>query len=355
MALREILFPHLHRQLATRPSWYSARSFSLSTRRNASSEPITVAQDELDDLEPSSSLMAPGPNEAITSTFNPLKQSRRRRRQLPPSRYQFRPPRYYRGPLHPHQPPPTSNPSSREYIPGPFTYPRLLQTYDSTIAPDFMTLTYTHVPPGQRSPPRPPRLRLWDDSSPYHKNRPPRGPRGGDVLRLLRRPTTFRNIPRLARVTVHMFVNKAKDGSAPLHAAGMVLQAITSVRATACVAKKTIATWGLREGKYMAVKADLFAEDMCYFLSRLVDVVLPRIKDWPGVKGSAGDSSGNITFGLEPEAVKFFPEVEVNYDMYPPEMIPGMHVTIHTTATNDRDARLLLGAIGIPFYGKLVD
>jgi len=100
---------------------------------------------------------------------------------------------------------------------------------------------------------------------------------------------------------------------------------------------------------------DLKGEDMYHFLGKCVDVVLPKIKDWRGVKGSSGDSSGNISFGLTNEAVALFPEVEVNYDMYPPKLIPGCHVTIHTSATNDRDARLLLSSIGIPFYGKLVD
>ena len=240
-----------------------------------------------------------------------------------------------------------------------------------------MTLTYNHLPPGYRPPPRGPRLREWDDSSPYHKNRPRRGPRGGDVLRLLKKPTTFHNVPRLERVTVHSMVKQAMENSAHLHIAGMVVQAITSVRATACKAKHTVANWGLREKKFIAVKAEMRGEDMYHFLSRCVDVVLPRVKDWPGVKGSSGDSSGNITFGLTPEAIKHFPEIEVNYDMYayflyleegrkkktntdpenryPPQMIPGLHITIHTTATNDREARLLLGAIGIPFYGKRVD
>lgn len=235
-----------------------------------------------------------------------------------------------------------------------------------------MTLTYNHMPPGYRPPPKAPRLRPWEGDSPYFKNRPLRGPRGGDVLRLLRKPISFRNIPKLERVTVHVFVKGATQGSAHLHAAGMALQAITSVRATTCKAKTSVARWGLQAGKFIAVTAELRDETMYHFLSRCVDIVLPRIKDWPGVKGSSGDSSGNITFGLSPDAVKFFPEIEVNYDMYvflfphpfeerlnplryPPHMIPGMHITVHTTATNDRDARLLLGAIGIPFYGKLVN
>ena len=189
------------------------------------------------------------------------------------------------------------------------------QTYHSTIAPDLLTLTYVHQPPGTQPPARRPRLRSWDDSSPYHANRPLRGPRGGNVLRLLKRPTTFRNIPAVERVTVHSMVAGAMDDSAHLHVAGMIVQALTGVRATAIRSRKDVAQWGLRKGRYVAVKSEMRGEDMYHFLSKCVDVVMPRIKDWKGVKGSAGDSSGNISFGLTPEAVSLFPEVEVNYDM----------------------------------------
>ena len=200
-------------------------------------------------------------------------------------------------------------------MPGPFTLPRLAQTYQSTIAPDFMTLTYAHRPPGLESAPRPQRLRTWDDSSPYHKNRPLRPPRGGHALRLLNERITFRNIPKLERVTLHSMVSEAKKDSAYLHVAGMVLQVITGVRVTAVKSRTDVAGFDLRKNKYIAVKNELRGEDMYHFVSRLVDIVLPRIKDWSGVAGSAGDSSGNIMFGLTPDAVRLFPEVEVNYDM----------------------------------------
>ncbi|KAI9826928.1 MAG: hypothetical protein M1832_005867 [Thelocarpon impressellum] len=308
-----------------------------------------------DDVVPTSSFDAPPPTAEIIGAFDPVARSRARKNELPPSRYSYRPPRYYRGPLHPHQPPRPSDPASRVFVPGPFTLPRLEQTYQSTIAPDFMTLTYVHQPPGAKARPRATRLRAWDDTSPYHANRPLRGPRGSSVLRLLKKPTTFRNVPRLERITVHSMVSGAMEDTAHLHAAGMVVQAMTGVRATACRSRRQVAQWGLRAGKFVAVKAELRGEDMQHFLAKVVDVVMPRIKDWRGVKGSAGDSSGNISFGLPPDGVALFPEVEVNYDMYPPKLIPGCHVTLHTSATNDRDARLLLRALGIPFYGKLVD
>ena len=179
-----------------------------------------------------------------------------------------------------------------------------------------MTLLYSHVIPGQTPEPTGQRLRSWDDSSPYHKNRPLRQPRGGGTLPLLKRPVTPYRVPRVERVTVHTMVKGAATDSAYLHTAGMVLQAITSVRATAIRLKKPIASFGVRAKKYAAVKCELRGEDMYHFLSRCVDVVLPRIKDFQGIKGSSGDNSGNLTFGLEPDGVRLFPEVEVNYDMY---------------------------------------
>ncbi|KAI9836739.1 MAG: hypothetical protein M1837_003252 [Sclerophora amabilis] len=313
MALRDLPF-RLSSQVSrhARPVVGPVRFLNASRKASAATAP---AEDAADDLDLSSSHPLPGPSEEVIRTFDPVKRSRRRSKQLPSSRYRFRPPKYYRGPLHPHQPPPPSDPSSRLFVPGPFTLPRLLQTYHSTIEPDLMTLTYTHQVPGTSPPPRAPRLRSWDDSSPYHANRPLRGPRGGDVLRLLKRPTTFRNVPALERITVHSMAHGAIENSAYLHVAGMIVQAITGVRATACKSRHNVVQWSLRAGKYVSVKSELRGEDMWHFLSRCIDVVLPRIKDYRGVKGSSGDSSGNITFGMNAEDMGLFPEVEVNYDM----------------------------------------
>lgn len=239
--------------------------------------------------------------------------------------YQYRPPKYYRGPLHPHQPPKPSDPASREFVPGPFSLPRLQQTYDSTIASDILALSYQHFPFGYEAPVKAPRLRSWDDSSPYHKNRPLRAPRGSEVLNLVRRPINFRNIPRPVGVTVHAFVKDALEDSGPLHVAGMAIQAITGVRCTAHKARTSVQNWGLREGKFVAVSSELQGEDMYHFLSKLVDVVMPRIRDWKGIKGTSGDDNGNISFGISPDIVALFPEIEVNYDSYPPRMVPGAH------------------------------
>jgi len=152
----------------------------------------------------------------------------------------------------------------------------------------------------------------------------------------------------------------------------MVIQAITGQRCTAHAARSNVQNWGLRAGKYVAVSVDLRGEEMYHFLGKLIDVVMPRIRDWRGVKGSSGDDNGNISFGFKPDVVALFPEVEVNYDSYPPKMIPGCRksshdarvkkrvltcfedISVKTSATTDKDARMLLRAIGIPFYGNMI-
>ena len=177
-----------------------------------------------------------------------------------------------------------------------------------------MTILYTHFPPGFVAPKKGERLRQWVGDSPYFKNRPLRGPRGGDVLRPLRKPVTFRNVPMIESITVHTMVKGAIEDSSYLHVAGMVLQAITGVRPTTHKAKSNVQSFGIRAGKYLAATCELTAENKYHFLSKLIDIVLPKIKDWKGVKGSTGDESGNLALGLKPEDVQLFPEIEVNYD-----------------------------------------
>ena len=178
-----------------------------------------------------------------------------------------------------------------------------------------MTQAYMHFPPGFTPPERADRLRPWVGENPYFKNRPKRGPRGGEVLRLIRKPIDWRNVPRVTRVTVHSMVKEAKDNSAFLHVAGMILQSITNVRAEARALRKSVAGFGVRQGQHLSVVCDLRGEDAQHFLSKVVEVVMPKIKDFRGMKGSSGDSSGNLALGLTPEEVMLFPEVEVNYDM----------------------------------------
>lgn len=200
--------------------------------------------------------------------------------------YQYRSPRYYRGPLHPHQPPPTSDPSSRQFVPGPFYHTRLEQTYQSTVASDLMTMAYVHKPPGTIEPEKAPRLREWDGSSPYHKNRPKRGPRGpGGTLQLIERDIHWRNVPKIERVTVHSMVKGAIQDSAHLHVAGILLQSITGVRPTVHRARKNVVQFGLRERMPVSLTCDLRGNQAYEFIDKCVHLVFPRIKDWRGIKG----------------------------------------------------------------------
>lgn len=113
---------------------------------------------------------------------------------------------------------------------------------------------------------------------------------------------------------MHSFVQAAGLDSAALHVAGMAVQAITNVRCEIHRAKTTIAQFNLREGKAMTVKSELRGEDMWCFLAKLVDCVMPRIKEYEGVSGGSGDGNGNIAMGFSGEVVGLFPEIEVNYD-----------------------------------------
>ncbi|ESZ93560.1 hypothetical protein SBOR_6043 [Sclerotinia borealis F-4128] len=355
MALREL--PSTLCRLTRREIGSTPKLMGRTCRRYASGEAVAAKEitEDFQDLESESSFSSINVPSDVIDSFDPIKRAQGRMRELPASRYQYRSPRYYRGPLHPHQPPRKSDPSSREYAPGPFGPNRLEQTYQCAIAPDIMTMAYVHKPPGTVTIPKPDRLRTWDDSSPYHKGRPKRGPRGGDVLRLIEQDITWRNIPKIKEITVHTMVKGAIGDSSHLHVAGMLLQSITGVKTGVHKASHNVAQWGLRRGMPISLTCSIRNNDAMEFLDKCINVVFPKIKDWEGVKASTGDSSGNLSFGFTREGTILFPEVQINYDMYPPRLIPGFHVTVKTTATSDRHARLLLGAMGVPFFGKVVD
>ena len=149
-----------------------------------------------------------------------------------------------------------------------------------------MTLTYVHKPPGTVDTPKADRLRTWDDSSPYHKGRPKRGPRGpGDVLRLIEQDINWRNIPKIEEVTVHSFIKGASDESAYLHVAGMLLQSVTGVRPRIHKIKHSVNQFGIRAGQPMSLTCTLRGDQAYDFVDRCVNLVFPRIKDWPGIAG----------------------------------------------------------------------
>ena len=128
------------------------------------------------------------------------------------------------------------------------------------------------------------------------------------------RPINFRNIPRLEKIHVHSLVQEPAIRQDVVEIAGMVVQCITNVRATVFNAKETVSRFKMVKGKPCAVGVEMRGETMYDFMAKLVEIVMPRIKEWRGVRGGCGDSNGNLQFGFGPEVVGLFPEVEINFD-----------------------------------------
>ncbi|KAI2470330.1 54S ribosomal protein L7 [Annulohypoxylon bovei var. microspora] len=340
-----------HQLLGTISRW---KPCATKFQRCASTEAATPAP-VIPDIEHDSGLASPIVERESISITDPRKRASRRNFELPHERYRYRPPKFYRGPLHPVQPPPSSDPVARDFSPGPFNLPRLKQTFHSAIASDIMTLTYQHIPPGTPDQPERIRLREWDDSSPYMKNRPKRGPRGSDVLFPIEKNITWRNIPEIRAVHLSMYMPKAKKNPDHLIVGRSVLQTITGVRPEITKTKQSVSQWGAVKGDRSGVKVTVRGDQAYELIDKMVNIVFPKIKDWKGVAGSSGDSTGNISWGFESQDVMYFPEVEANYSLYPSKMISGCYVTLETTAKSDRHARILCKSIGIPFDGELVD
>ncbi|KAH8157991.1 hypothetical protein CIB48_g10254 [Xylaria polymorpha] len=222
--------------------------------------------------------------------------------------------------LHPIQPPPSSDPTARDFVPGPFNLPRLKQTYQSTIASDIMTMMYQHTPPGTPKKPERIRLREWDDSSPYMKNRPKRGPRGADVLFPLEKSINWRNIPEIRKVHIAIYSPLAKKNSDHIIVGRAVLQSISGVRPTVTVTKSSVAQWSIVKGDRSGVKCTIYGNQAYEFIDKAVNLVFPKIKEWRGFKGTTGDSTGNIGFGLAPQDMQHFPEVEAAFSR--PQLSP---------------------------------
>ncbi|KAL5615632.1 hypothetical protein BROUX41_005670 [Berkeleyomyces rouxiae] len=328
----------------------------LATKANAnakclSSSSRVAAPNALSEIESDSSLSTPTPDKSIAESFDIQSRVNSRQTELPGKRFQYHPPKYERGPLHPVQSPKHSDPIARDFIPGPFNHPRLRETFEHTISSDILTLTYQHTIPGTPAKPERERLRAWDDSSPYHANRPLRGPRGAGTLPILEKDIKFHNIPEIQSVHIHCFQPQASLDPGYLAVSRAIVMAISGRMPKVTWIKNQVSQWKIRKGSLSGCKTTIFGNQAYEFVDKLATLVFPKIKDWPGIKGE-GDGSGTITFGLNPTDMAHFPEVGVNYDMFPSKMIPGLHIMIRTTATSDRQARLLMQTLGVPMTGK---
>jgi large subunit ribosomal protein L5 len=149
--------------------------------------------------------------------------------------------------------------------------------------------------------------------------------------------------PRITKVVVNIGVGEALDNAKALEAAVGDMVKITGQKPVITKARKSIANFKLREGRQIGVKVTLRGERMWSFLDRLLNVALPRVRDFRGISPDSFDGRGNYTLGLREQLV--FPEIE--YDKI--DKLRGLEITVVTTAQTDDQARTLLQMLGMPF------
>jgi large subunit ribosomal protein L5 len=150
-------------------------------------------------------------------------------------------------------------------------------------------------------------------------------------------------VPRISKVIVNIGIGEAKDNARALEAAVNDVRTITGQQPVVVKARKSVAAFKLRAGMPVGIKVTLRGRRMWYFLEKLVQVALPRIRDFRGVSADGFDGRGNYSLGLREQIV--FPEVD--YDKI--DKLRGLEVSIVTTAKTDEEARMLLRQLGMPF------
>ena len=150
-------------------------------------------------------------------------------------------------------------------------------------------------------------------------------------------------VPKLDKVVVNMGVGEARDNAKALESAIGDMEKITGQKAVICKAKKSVANFKIREGMNIGCKTTLRGDKMYEFVDRLINLALPRVRDFRGVNPNAFDGRGNYALGIKEQLI--FPEIE--YDKV--DKVRGMDVIFVTTAKTDEEARELLRLFNMPF------
>lgn len=150
-------------------------------------------------------------------------------------------------------------------------------------------------------------------------------------------------VPKLEKVIINMGVGEARDNPKILESAVKELEIIAGQKPVITKAKKSIANFKLREGMSVGTKVTLRGERMYHFLDKLMNIALPRVRDFRGVSDTAFDGRGNYALGIKEQLI--FPEIE--YDKI--DAIRGLDVVIVTTAKTDEEAKVFLAQMGMPF------
>ena len=150
-------------------------------------------------------------------------------------------------------------------------------------------------------------------------------------------------VPKLDKIVINMGVGEAKENAKVLDSAVKDLEIITGQKAVLTRAKNSVANFKIREGMPIGCETTLRGEKMYDFMDRLVNLALPRVRDFRGVSADSFDGRGNYALGIKEQLI--FPEIE--YDKV--EKVRGMDVIVVTTAKTDEEARELLRLFGMPF------
>ena len=167
-----------------------------------------------------------------------------------------------------------------------------------------------------------------------------------DIVPALMKKFGYKNImqaPKLDKIVINMGVGEAKENAKVLEQAVKDLETITGQKAVITKAKKSVANFNVREGMAIGCKVTLRGERMYEFADRLINLALPRVRDFRGVKSNSFDGRGNYAMGVKEQLI--FPEIE--YDKI--DKVRGMDIIFVTTARTDEEDRELLTQFGMPF------
>jgi len=258
---------------------------------------------------------------------------------------------------------------------GPTHPSRYQDHYNNTLAEDLLYMTYDHSlassPSASASASSSSTPPVVDPSTvnPYQLNRPQSPPRGNRPLKPATRPVGATSVPKLESIVLHTMVKEAIGNKPAMLSAIMALRAISGETyqgggrkaasgVQVLVSKSGAAAFKLRAGMPVAVKVEIKGEAMYDFVQSLVDFVLPRLREFPGVqlpmlsanRNSPSATSGVVAFGLEPGAMGLFPQIETNLESYP--KMHGFHMQFLTNCKGkgaQDQARALLSGMRIPF------
>ena len=167
-----------------------------------------------------------------------------------------------------------------------------------------------------------------------------------EIMDAMQKKFEYKNvmqIPKLDKIVINMGVGEAKENHKILDTAVKDLETITGQKAVITRAKNSVANFKLREGQPIGCKVTLRGDKMYEFLDRLVNLALPRVRDFRGVNPNAFDGRGNYALGIKEQII--FPEIE--YDKV--DKVRGMDIIFVTTANTDEEARELLTSFNVPF------